>query len=64
MLNNMGLTKREKVALVIFWVIGITFIIAPEKFIDDLEVFYLYCFAFPFLLYVVTDPERIKRRDE
>lgn len=60
----MGLTKRERVTLTILGVIGITFILAPEKFIDDLEVFYLYCFTVPFLLYAITDPERLKRKGE
>lgn len=64
MFNNMGLTKRERVTLVILGGVGIIFVFAPEKFADGLEVFYLYCFTVPFLIYVVTDPERIKRKGE
>lgn len=60
----MGLTKREKVTLAILGLIASSFIFTPERFIDDLEVFYLYCFTVPFLIYVVTDPERMKRKGE
>lgn len=56
----MNLTRREKIALLILAVFAILFLFIPQQTLDEWEYLYLFCFAIPFMFWLILDPERRK----
>ena len=64
MLNNMGLTKRERVALVIAAFLAVIFLFIPQQVLNEWEYLYLFFIVFPLGMHIATDPERAQRKGE
>lgn len=61
-MNNLGLTRREKIALIIAASLALLFLFIPQPVLDEWEYPYLFFVVFPLGIYIATDPERIKRK--
>lgn len=60
-MSNLGLTKREKIVLILAAIVAIIFIFIPQQTLNGWEYLYLLCFVAPVGFYIATDPERIKK---
>lgn len=61
-MNSLGLTRREKIALVTAAFFALLFIFIPQPVLDELEYPYLFLVVLPLGIYIATDPERNKRK--
>lgn len=61
-MNNLGLTRREKTALIIAAFFAAIFLFIPQQVLNEWEYLYLFLVVFPLGMYIATDPERIKRK--
>lgn len=59
-MNNLGLTRREKIALIIAASLALLFLFIPQTVLDEWEYPYLVFVVFPSGSNISTDPERIK----
>lgn len=59
-MNYLGLTRRERIALLIFTALTILFLFIPQQRLNEWEYVYLLCFATPFIFWLILDPERRK----
>lgn len=58
MQNNLGLTKREIIFLVIAAILAVTIPLIPEEIKDDWEIVYIIMIVLPLGIMLLTDPER------
>lgn len=63
-MNNISLTRREKITLSIVAFFAFAFIFIPQQALDGWEVLILLLVVFPIGIYIVTDPDRMKKKGE
>jgi hypothetical protein len=58
MLNNLGLTKREKIVLIALGALLPILIFIPQDFINKYDIVFILVIVSPLGFLIATDPER------